>query len=74
MAGVGEMNFKHFSFWNIFGGILWPSIMITAGFYLGRLIPGIENFLLPIVLLIVIASVLPGVYEWYKSKRIKKVL
>jgi membrane-associated protein len=69
MAGVGEMNFKHFSFWNIIGGVLWPGVIITCGYYLGRLIPGAEKYFLPIVLVIVIVSVLPGVYEWYKNKK-----
>ena len=71
-AGIGEMNFHRFSMWNIIGGILWPTIIITAGFYLGRLIPGAERYFLPIVLLIVIASVLPGIYEWYKNQSSKK--
>jgi membrane-associated protein len=68
-AGVGEMNFHHFSFWNIVGGIIWPTIIITAGFYLGRLIPGVEKFFLPILLLIIILSVLPGVWEWLKNRK-----
>jgi len=70
-AGVGEMNFRHFFYWNIFGGILWPGIMITAGFYLGRLIPGVEKYFIPIVLFVVILSILPGVFEWYRNKKKK---
>jgi len=70
-AGIGEMNFKHFTFWNIFGGILWPGVIISAGFYLGRLIPGVEKYFLPIVMLVVIASILPGVFEWYRNKKRK---
>ena len=68
-AGIGEMNFRHFSFWNIIGGIIWPGIIITTGFYLGRLIPGAEKYFLPIVLVIVFVSILPGVFEWYKNKK-----
>lgn len=69
LAGIGKMNFKHFSFWNIIGGILWPGLILSAGFYLGRLIPGVEKYLLPMVMVIVFVSVLPGVYEWYKNKK-----
>ena len=68
-AGIGEMEFHHFSFWNIIGGILWPGIIITAGFYLGRLVPGAERYFLPIVLLIVIISISPGLYEWWKKRK-----
>ena len=68
-AGIGEMNFRHFSFWNLIGGVLWPGVIVSAGFYLGRLIPGVERYFLPIVLLIVFVSILPGVFEWYKNKK-----
>lgn len=68
-AGIGEMEFHRFSFWNIIGGILWPLSSITAGYYLGRLIPGAEKYFLPIVLLIVIVSILPGVFEWFKNRK-----
>ena len=66
------MNFHRFSFWNIIGGILWPGIIISIGFYLGRFIPDVEKYLLPIVLLIVIISILPGVFEWVKNSLAKR--
>ncbi len=68
-AGIGEMTFKRFSFWNIIGGVLWPSIIITSGYFLGQLVPGVEKYFLPIVLLIVFVSILPGVFEWFKNKK-----
>lgn len=70
-AGIGEMNYQKFSFYNILGGILWPTILISAGYYLGRFIPGAEKYFLPIVLLIVLISILPGVVEWLRSKKKK---
>jgi membrane-associated protein len=68
-AGIGEMNFRRFSMWNIVGGILWPMIIILAGYYLGRYIPGVEKYLLPIVLVVVLVSVLPGVLEWHRNRK-----
>jgi len=73
-AGIGEMNFYYFTIWNVLGGVIWPAIFIIGGFYLGRLIPGIEKYLLLIVFIIVILSVIPGLYEWYKNKKVKKVV
>lgn len=68
-AGIGEMDFHRFSFWNIIGGILWPTVIISIGYYLGRFIPGVEKYLLPLVLLIVFVSLLPGIYEWFKNRK-----
>lgn len=68
-AGIGEMNFHRFSFWNIIGGVLWPSIMISSGYYLGRFVPGAEKYFLVVVLMIIVVSILPGVWEWYKNRQ-----
>ncbi len=68
-AGIGEMDFKKFCFWNIVGGIIWPGIIVTAGYFLGRLIPGVEQYMLPAVILIVVLSVIPAFVEWYRNRK-----
>ncbi len=59
VAGVGKMDYKKFLIFNLVGGVLWAIGVTLAGYYLGSLIPDIDKYLLPIVGLIVIASVLP---------------
>jgi membrane-associated protein len=68
-AGIGEMDMRRFSIWNIVGGIIWPAIMVISGFYLGRYIPGAEKYFLIIVLLIIISSVVPVIFEWFKNRK-----
>lgn len=63
VAGVGTMNYKKFVFFNFFGAVLWAIGVTLAGFYLGSLIPDVDKYLLPIVGLIIIASVLPAVHH-----------
>ncbi len=67
-AGIGEMNINHYHVWNIIGGIMWPSFMILIGYYLGHYIPKAEQYFLYLVILIVILSIAPGVYEWFKHR------
>ncbi len=68
-AGVGKMNYRDFLLYNIIGGLLWAVGITLLGYYLGNLIPGIDEYLLPVILLIIIISVLPAVIEFWKAKR-----
>ncbi|TSC86066.1 MAG: Uncharacterized protein G01um10147_1004 [Microgenomates group bacterium Gr01-1014_7] len=63
VAGVGKMDYKRFVFFNFFGAVLWAIGVTLAGYYLGSLIPDVDKYLLPIVGLIVIASVLPALHH-----------
>lgn len=69
LAGVGLMNYKVFLTFNIIGGILWVGSMSLLGFFFGKLIPNPDKYILPIILLIIILSILPAVFEYIKSKR-----
>lgn len=59
VAGAGKMDYKRFVVFNLVGGVLWAIGVTLAGYYLGRLIPDVDKYLLPIVGLIIIASILP---------------
>ena len=63
VAGAGKMDYKKFLFFNLFGGVLWAIGVTLAGYYLGSLIPDVDKYLLPIVGLIVIASILPVLHH-----------
>lgn len=67
-AGIGSMNYSAFLFYNILGGILWAIGISLAGFYLGSIIPNVDKYLLPIVALIILASISPGIYHIFKDK------
>ncbi|MHB1253869.1 MAG: DedA family protein [Candidatus Humimicrobiaceae bacterium] len=72
VAGVGKMNYKTFFSFNVIGGALWSLIVPIAGFYLGRLIPNVDKYLLPIVLVIIIVSAIPALLEILKGRKKKK--
>jgi membrane-associated protein len=59
MAGVGEMEYKTFLFWNVLGGACCTSLMILGGYFLGNYVKNVDRLILPIILLIVILSIVP---------------
>lgn len=69
VAGVGKMRYVTFMIYNVVGAFLWTVCLTTASYYLGSKIENIDRYLLPIVLGIIVVSVLPGVYEYWKEHR-----
>lgn len=71
VAGVGTMDYKKFVTYNLIGGVLWAIGITFAGYYLGSMIPDVDKYLLPIVGLIIVASVLPGVHHMITDAEIR---
>ncbi len=67
MAGVGKMEYKKFIMYNSLGGILWGGGALTLGYFLGRTVPNIDHYILPIVIIIIIVSFIPGLREILKK-------
>jgi membrane-associated protein len=69
LAGVGEMNYKTFLKFNVIGGLIWGVGISFLGYYLGSKIPGIEDYLTPIIIAIIITSFIPIIFEYLKAKK-----
>ena len=63
VAGASRMNYRRFAMFNLIGGVLWAIGVTLAGFYLGSLIPDVDKYLLPIVGIIILASVAPLIHH-----------
>jgi membrane-associated protein len=71
VAGVGKMDYKKFSLYNIAGGIAWVVVCVSAGYFLGHLEIVKKNFSL-ITLGIIAVSAIPaliGAYKIYFGKK-----
>jgi membrane-associated protein len=70
LAGVGEMNRRTFTTYNVVGGFVWGVGVTVAGYVLGEAIgEDIDKYLLPIIALIVLLSILPPVIEALRQRR-----
>jgi membrane-associated protein len=68
VAGVANMNYRTFLFYNIIGGFSWVWSMTLAGFFLGTLVPNIEKYLHYIIFGIIVLSFVPVVIEVIKAR------
>jgi membrane-associated protein len=67
-AGAAQMKYKTFITFNIIGGIGWVILMTMSGYFLGRIVPGIDRYLHLIVIGIIIVSFIPIIREWWMAK------
>lgn len=72
VAGIGNMNYRTFISYNIFGGILWVSMLLLSGYFLGSLIPNPDRYIIPIAFLIIFISFIPIILKFIKIKYSKK--
>jgi membrane-associated protein len=72
VAGMGQMNYRRFISFNVFGGILWVMSMTGIGYFLGK-IPGVREHIEIVIVIVVFLSILPGIIaggrEWLKKRR-----
>lgn len=72
VAGMADMSWGRYTAYNLIGAVLWASAVPLLGYYLGRSIPNAEQYILPIVGLIVLISLLPGIVHFLKRRRLSK--
>jgi membrane-associated protein len=75
MCGVVGIPARKFFIWNVIGAIIWTDGVIALGYVLGNKLEGsVDKYLLPIIGLIVLASLAPIVMEVIREMRTKRHL
>jgi membrane-associated protein len=73
LAGVGEMNRRTFTTYNVVGGLIWGVGVTLAGYLLSEVIgDSIDRYLLPIIAVIIVLSLLPPVIEALRQRRLSR--
>ncbi len=72
VAGVGRMHYQQFISFNILGGLCWVFLFTFGGYWFGNL-PIIKNNFHITVFIIIFISLVPGMVEYIKHRREKKL-
>ncbi len=67
LAGVVKVNHKVFFMYNIIGAILWPAVVVSAGYFVGSVFPNALHYLNYIVVAFILVTAIP-VYKNYRSQ------
>ncbi len=68
VAGLGNMPLKAYTAYNVLGAVAWIWSMLFIGHFLGRVVPGIDKHIEPMILVIIALSLLPGFIAWRREK------
>jgi membrane-associated protein len=69
VAGVGQMEYRRFIFYNVAGGVGWVTSMTWAGYGLGRAIPNLGRYIHLVVGIVIVLSVIPIAIEILRERR-----
>ena len=73
VCGVVNLDRRLFSTWNAIGAIIWTQVAIGIGYLLGeQLKDSVNNYLYPIIAVIVLISLIPLVTRVYKERKESK--
>ena len=62
------MGYGAFTLYNVIGAIVWGCGITLLGYWLGQF-PIVQKLLEPIFILILVASITPMIWEWYKRRK-----
>jgi membrane-associated protein len=73
VAGIGQMKYSKFLYYNVFSAVLWIVTMTMTGYYLGRVVPNVDKHIEIVIVIVVVLSLLPAVIKFLKHRYSKKV-
>jgi membrane-associated protein len=74
VAGMARMPFRSYTAYNVLGAVLWIWSMLFIGYFLGRLIPGVEHHIEKVIIFVIFLSLLPGIISWLRERSKTKAL
>ena len=69
VAGMAGMDYRRYTLFNLIGGVAWIWSMLFIGYFLGRYIPGVDQHIELVIVLVIIASFMPGTIDWLRARR-----
>ena len=68
VAGMANMSYRRFAFFNVIGGIGWVFSMTMIGYLLVTLFPATEQHIEKVILIVIFLSLLPGIIEYLRAR------
>lgn len=69
VSGLARMRYTSFFAYSVIGALLWSVGLTLLGYWLGQIVPNIERYIIPGIIIIVLLSVSPGIYHVLKDPK-----
>ena len=73
-AGAGNMPVGQYIIFDAIGDIAWSITLTCFGYFVGSRIPGIDKYIEPVLILVVLALLAPTFYHILRDKRIRDAI
>lgn len=68
VAGIVRMPWRAFLFYNFLGSVLWVCLFTLLGYYLGHAFPGLLDYLMMGVVVIILATIGAPIVQTFRRK------
>lgn len=68
VAGMVKMKYEDFIRFSLLGSLVWSSVFVLGGYYLGKSFPQLQDYLPLVITAVVFISILPGVYHYFHNR------
>ncbi len=68
LAGVSKLPYRRFLVFNVIGDILWAVSVTLAGYYIGSRVPGVDKYILLLVVAAMAFSAAPTLYHYVRLR------
>ncbi len=70
-AGAAHMPYKQFVFFDAIGDIAWALSITLLGYFVGSRIPGIEKYIEPVLIVIILLFLLPTLFHIVRGPKLR---
>jgi membrane-associated protein len=74
IAGIVKLDYYKFFLYSLTGAILWVSMLVLTGYFMGKYIPGTKDYLGYIVIFLIVITSIPFVYNSIRKKYQKQII
>ena len=71
VAGIANMPYQRFAWYNIIGAVGWVGSMTLTGYFLGIRFPFLTKHIEKVIILIVLLSIIPALFEFWRQTKSK---
>ena len=73
VAGIVKLDYYKFFIYSLAGAFFWVTTLVLTGYFMGKYVPGIQDYLGYIVIFLVVITSIPFVYNSIKKKFGKQI-
>ena len=68
VAGIVKLEYYKFFIYSLIGAFFWVCTLVLSGYFMGRYIPGVKDYLGYIVIFLIVITSIPIIYNSIKKK------